>query len=35
MDEAIYGLISIRRSQTEALHDLLSMLMAARDEEIG
>ncbi len=35
MDEAIYGLISARRSQAKASHDLLSMLMAARDEETG
>jgi cytochrome P450 len=35
MDEAIYGLIRARRSQPEPSNDLLSMLMAARDEETG
>jgi cytochrome P450 len=35
MDEAIYGLIRARRSQTTESNDLLSMLMAARDEETG
>lgn len=35
MDAAIYGLISARRSQPELGQDLLSMLMAARDEETG
>jgi cytochrome P450 len=35
MDEAIYSLIRARRSQTTASHDLLSMLMNARDEETG
>jgi cytochrome P450 len=35
MDDAIYNLISARRSQTEESTDLLSMLMAARDEETG
>jgi cytochrome P450 len=35
MDEAIYHLIATRRQQTEQTPDLLSMLMAARDEETG
>lgn len=35
MDDAIYGLIRNRRNQTEQSNDLLSMLMAARDEETG
>ena len=35
MDEAIYNLIRARRNQTEPTNDLLSMLMAARDEETG
>lgn len=35
MDAAIYNLIATRRQQTEQTPDLLSMLMAARDEETG
>ncbi len=35
MDEAIYNLIQTRRAQSEPTNDLLSMLMAARDEETG
>jgi cytochrome P450 len=35
MDAAIYNLIAARRQQTEETHDLLSMLMSARDEETG
>ena len=35
MDETIYSLIRDRRNQTEPTTDLLSMLMAARDEETG
>ncbi len=35
MDETIYGLIRDRRQSSEPGNDLLSMLMAARDEETG
>ena len=35
MDQAIYGLIRARRAQTAGSNDLLSMLMAARDEDTG
>ena len=35
MDQAIYGLIRARRAQTATSNDLLSMLMAARDEDTG
>ncbi len=36
MDAAIYGLIASRRQQPDdRAHDLLSMLMSARDEETG
>ncbi len=35
MDAAIYTLIRARRNSNEESHDLLSMLMAARDEETG
>jgi cytochrome P450 len=35
MDRVVYGMITERRRQTSEAHDLLSMLLAARDEETG